>query len=444
MKMPHQSVIALAIGLFATVAPAVRGADPQPHEGREFLETLAAQIAAFERGSIRADVEMSFFRSLEDATPMRGAFEFDASGEKWRKRSVVEPGRAMSMDTEIAYDGETYQYADRTAGLLSIARGTDQRNRGMALPNPLVLMGQWLVPRHDEDPQDVTLGMLRNAAESFDIERVRWEKREGEVFGILPGAASSFGDYDVRITPPREGEAAIIELMVCDSGEAFSRTRLSDWRDVAGKRWPHRLDIDLVDPVKSQPVGVMRMTITSLTHDEPGDVFTLDRDAFGRVWSDEARLFVKGAPAVSGRPASLLDDLTNRWRAAPEHVDLIATLAAVDHEVSPDDSFRFYHLGERAYARQVKGKSRLEREAFDGLLFDDVRDKRLVILEAIRGAVDAARAGDSNVALRALDTLDRVAEVSARDGELEVARMVAIRLKEQVAEARAEIAKLPH
>jgi len=434
MKMPHQSVIALAIGLFATVAPAVRGADPQPHEGREFLETLAAQIAAFERGSIRADVEMSFFRSLEDATPMRGAFEFDASGEKWRKRSVVEPGRAMSMDTEIAYDGETYQYADRTAGLLSIARGTDQRNRGMALPNPLVLMGQWLVPRHDEDPQDVTLGMLRNAAESFDIERVRWEKREGEVFGILPGAASSFGDYDVRITPPREGEAAIIELMVCDSGEAFSRTRLSDWRDVAGKRWPHRLDIDLVDPVKSQPVGVMRMTITSLTHDEPGDVFSLDPRDFERILEE--------APEVAEGERSLLETARRAGGDGDKAVDLLARLAQSD---AGDEAFRLFEITEREYHDHVIGLRRSEHEAFGQRILDETRELRVNLLNpAVEAAVERARGGDVGTARRALAALDRVAEVSAHEGQLEIARMVAIRLKEQVAEARAEIAKLPH
>jgi hypothetical protein len=303
-------------------------------------------------------------------------------------------------------------------------------------------MGQWLVPRHDEDPKDVTLGMLRDAAREFDPEAVRWEQTDGGVFGVLPGADSSFGEFDVRIAPPRDGAPAGIEFVVRDSGAIFMRTTLDDWRDVGAERWPHAIEADVFDPASNQPVGVMTLTITSLTREDPGDVFTLDRHAFERVWSDDAATFVKGGAAICEKPAALVSDLVRRWRAAPEDVDFLATLAGIDHQTAPDEAFQLFQLSEREYAEKVTGMSRAEREKFDTELFhEEVRDKRRVIRTVIDSAIERANAGEADLAEQALAALDRIADVSSRPEQLAIGRLVAEKLKQQIAEARAKVEK---
>jgi hypothetical protein len=123
-----------------------------------------------------------------------------------------------------------------------------------------------------------------------------------------------------------------------------------------------------------------------------------------------------------------------------EAVDQLANLQVDDGVEGP---YRLFLITEQDFFDYATSVSEKEHIAFAQRVFDEMKELRVDLLNpAVTAAVERARTGDIEAANRALATLDRIASVNGRDGELEVARMVAIRLKEQVAEARAEIARL--
>jgi|GEM_PF-3814827 len=120
-------------------------------------------------------------------------------------------------------------------------------------------------------------------------------------------------------------------------------------------------------------------------------------------------------------------------------VDRLAEQAASD---AGDAAFQLFLITEPEFVRAVIGASREEHLAFAEPIDRELKEIRPFLNAAVEAAVARARDGDPETAHHALATLDRIAEVSARDGQLAIGRLVAERLKEQVAEARAEIAAL--
>jgi len=101
-----------------------------------------------------------------------------------------------------------------------------------------------------------------------------------------------------------------------------------------------------------------------------------------------------------------------------------------------------FEMTEADFSAAVSGASQEEHEAVAEPVYAELRTMRVFFNAAVEAAVERARAGEAETARRALDALERIAEVSARPDQLAIGRLVAEKLSEQVAEARAEIAAL--
>lgn len=129
-------------------------------------------------------------------------------------------------------------------------------------------------------------------------------------------------------------------------------------------------------------------------------------------------------------------------QSAIDQDDGIVRLAEMAGSDADERDYRMFEMTEPEFVRAVTGASREEHLAVAEPIDRELKEIRPFLNTAVRAAVERARSGDVETAVRALDALERIAEISAREGQLEIGRMVAIRLKEQVAQARAEIAKL--
>lgn len=101
-----------------------------------------------------------------------------------------------------------------------------------------------------------------------------------------------------------------------------------------------------------------------------------------------------------------------------------------------------FEMTEAEFAETVKDVSREKQEAVTDSIYAELRTMRVFFNASLEAAVERARAGEAETARLALDALERIAEVSARPDQLAIGRLVAEKLGEQVAEARAEIAAL--
>lgn len=277
------------------------------------LQTLVDQLGAVEACSLRADVEVVVYQSppgvLEaDApaigVPIRGVYEFDASGDAWRKRSYLDPTLYPGMDTAIAYNGEYYQYGLEGGNVLSVALGDDNRSIGMSLPNPLTALGQFLLPLTDDN--DITLSRLRGACVADACSRADWKIESGQdgeiAVGEFPGFVEAGMPYSMRVLIDGAERGPIVMEAVTGDGVLLYRTTIDVWTSVTcwngqTQDWPMYVLFEVPDPATGANAAEMEMVLSDISFPQRAaserTMFWLDWDSAEHVWLDDAEAFIK-------------------------------------------------------------------------------------------------------------------------------------------------------
>ena len=300
----------LFIGMFlcAGVALSSPQAKAQPttvHSAPQaYMESLTKQLATIEQCSLRADVRVTFFVPVHPQIPVgetiEGSFAYDASGDKWRKRSYLDSAKYPQMNTDIAYNGEVYQYAAPDEDMVTLSfDGGDNKAMGMCLPNPLIALGQSLIAEDGDTGKDITLTELRTLARAHKPQDVIWTEQQAKTTGTLAGAMYAGMPYTNKIIiPATAGTPLVMERVSEATGSLLARTSFSDWRtepsaEGTEHHWPRNVCFESFDPATGQIAAQMVMNIHSLSFSETHETFLIDLDQTSSIWLDDSGKFLK-------------------------------------------------------------------------------------------------------------------------------------------------------
>jgi hypothetical protein len=276
------------------------------------VDRLLDNLTALSSVSLEADVVVVFDRSLgPDAPsmpigePIMGSFRFIASGEGWRKGSVLDPDKYPGMNVEVADDGEWHQYFDHASGTLSIGVSGPARATGMELPNPFLSLGQFLIsPMEQEQSVEVPFAEMRARAGLFDSSSLHPDGAGS----LVLDAHSEDGDPGQRsvLTPGREDDTGLIKSIerIDPQGRLLTRTRFEDWSPaddaVPGPGvalWPRLVTFHAYDPGTAEQVGSIQMRITALETGglrvDPFDAFRLNWSLAENFWISDEEVFIR-------------------------------------------------------------------------------------------------------------------------------------------------------
>lgn len=240
--------------------------------------------------------------------PISGRLEYRASGDRYRIASDLEPDKYPGLQSQVAYDGETFQLL-----LDNNFFSYSEQDKGTALPvlpNPVLELLQFRYPLADANyglelrlkdiwndrvPQEFRKVGLR------DVKNVTWtEVREGDRLlerAIFPGGTFEDQRYvlHVLVEPGRRNMPVRIDR-VSDSGQRAS-TEFSDYirLDSAGgpSFWPKKVVIRAFESDETE-VARVSFAISDIVLDAeyPQAAFTLDSCSATNVWDDDRGAFV--------------------------------------------------------------------------------------------------------------------------------------------------------
>ena len=213
----------------------------------------------------------------------------------------MDPALYPGMNTEIAFNGEVYQYFTPDDGRLAMAfTGGDRRPLGMTLPNPLAGAAQFMVP-FNATPNDIPFPVIRNAASGFDPHVASWmQSADGEsVVGVFPGGSLDLLELEHHFSYSGEGEPVVIETRVAANDAVLTRITIDEFQAVAAAGvthiLPHVVTFDGIDPSTGQPGARLEMRIQQIVVDGfavDGDAFDIDLDQVSSICVDETREFL--------------------------------------------------------------------------------------------------------------------------------------------------------
>ncbi len=232
---------------------------------------------------------------------INGDVEFYASGEQWRLNSHADPALYPDMDTQIAWNGNEFQYFIPPAGLLSVSTGALPQANGVALPVMFFSLMEHFMPPDDANPTFVPrLDDVRQVASVSSHSEVEWTavqvnglayERATFPGGVLQGTAY---DQIVYVRPLLPGYPERIDR-VNQQGEILQRLTFTGYdRFLTGEGsimyWPTIIKAELLKPDDGSVVAEIKFIIRVLKVNQPSalppGIFNIDWTAAQRVFLD--------------------------------------------------------------------------------------------------------------------------------------------------------------
>jgi hypothetical protein len=227
--------------------------------------------------------------------------EFYASGDQWRLNSYADPALYPGMDTQIAWDGNKFQYFIPPAGLLSISTGELPQSNGVALPILLFSTLEHFIPPDDANPTFVPrLADVRQIASEKSHEEVQWTavQVDGRAYerATYPGGVFQGTAYDhvVYVRPLLPSYPARIDR-VNQEGQVLERMTFTGYdRFLTGDGslmyWPTVIKAELLKPDDGTVLAEMKFIIRVLKVNDsaslPAGIFNIDWAAAESVFLD--------------------------------------------------------------------------------------------------------------------------------------------------------------
>jgi len=280
------------------LSPDVAHATPQ-----QFAMDLADQLINTDRYSLRADVEVVLHEKIDPRIvidePIHGIYEFNCDGDKWRKRSYLDPQRYPGMNTDIAYNGEVYQYCTPEDGRVALSfGGGDERAIGVSLPNPIAALSQFMTDTEVLADTDQPPRVQKSRVLDADLDTLVWrsDARSSTLRGAFPAAAVGTDGLNELVLADSARSPVRIERM--NGSRLMQRTIFSDWNDYVdqdGKvsTWPTTIMFESYHPGSGDLVGSIEMTIIEFSVTESTKPFLINLDEMESVWVDQTERFVK-------------------------------------------------------------------------------------------------------------------------------------------------------
>jgi len=297
------SIPALLLSAVATAS----GPDPD-------LESLVQQYAAVESVRIEAAVEVLIHgddpsgpsEAAGEAAGQRinGEYQYLAEDGKYRILSRLDSDVFSSIDTEVAFDGETFQLLRNDRSVLSFGSG-DRDIGTVTLPNPFLAILSFLYPQDDATWEQAP--KLQDAALTEDVEQlissVEWspqliDNRELDT-ASFPGAMMEGVPYTFRVGADTavRSEPLRIDYVSTETGNviasiAFSHFRAAD-QGGEGQRWPRVVEFRAYQG-NGDPLATLKYVVLELEIDQPypGQAYWIDLNEADALWSDDLQMFL--------------------------------------------------------------------------------------------------------------------------------------------------------
>jgi hypothetical protein len=274
------------------------------------LQDFVSQYAQISSLSVSAAVEYL----LDPALPacggpagisITGTYSFSAKDQMWRSRSFLDHPEVKDLRTEVAYDGNMFQYHVLDDDVLGVSFGSDDRAAGMILPNPLFAAVQFLIPVSDTNASETErLSDIQDAAATANYANLSWtldpQSRQSLEYTDLPGATHEDHAYFHRVfvlAGQRDKPVRIDRIST--TGAVLTRTLLSKYADFGnGLEFPTSYAMILYDPASGAESGRIEMSLdayganTAVTEALDSIDFQIPWSLAGRVWLIDNEVFV--------------------------------------------------------------------------------------------------------------------------------------------------------
>jgi len=313
MRTSFQSIFALcgatslSIFYFGTTGAVADAQGLSPATGYEspqqFALGLRDQLVNVDLYSLHADVTVLLHEQIDPRVTVgesiMGSYEFHCDGDKWRKRSYLDSQHYPGMNTDIAYDGEVYQYCTPEDGRVALSfDGGDERAIGVSLPNPILALNQYMTAREVLEDLDQTPSVQRAVASGANLSDLQWKAGDepSSVRGALPAKPGGASVTNVLVLADDAQSPVRIERMVGSS--LMQRTVFSEWDDRVDQdgevsTWPTSIRFESYHPGSGDLVGSIEMKITEFSVTENTRPFLINLDEMESVWVDQTERFVK-------------------------------------------------------------------------------------------------------------------------------------------------------
>ncbi len=230
---------------------------------------------------------------------MNGTLEYWAAGDMYRLKSYLDPSFAYGVDTEIAYDGQLFQYFDKRINTLSVS-SIDTAMMGLSLPHPLLEWLQFAYPMTDDNAQ-YRKRLKDVKANPPDLTGAQWTVvQQGESLveqAFFPGGTYDDVDYTYRVTViPGDRRKPIRIDRVNSIGNVLTTAVFSNFEHIpegSNSQWPRSIVLRTFGGDGSI-LAEMSFVITELSVNDPIPPMacTIDWHEAARVWHSDIEAFI--------------------------------------------------------------------------------------------------------------------------------------------------------
>lgn len=301
----------LVLALVILGAPSMWGAVRQglSNPGLEALAKLQSSYTPIETVHLEATFVMKVHEAEHLDTsggPVQGTghLEYWGKGNLFHIQTETDSRLGLLGNTEIAYDGETYQRFLPDSSILTLQDGNNQQV--MALPNPLFLPVDFL--SRDTDACPFCALRLSDLQASSTWESVRSTFGEAMKLGdgdlemvSIPGGEKKGRTFSHRVTlaaEPAGFPLASIDRVTPD-GKKLMTLRFPETDTFRGAgvvaTLPRIIDITIYDETKTSVSAEVRYFISELTLNQPlgQEAFQIDRSKAEHIWNEDSRQWLK-------------------------------------------------------------------------------------------------------------------------------------------------------
>ncbi len=304
--MKQRVALVLLSLCFALAGPRVSHAS-EPKQV-EALRALQADLAKVQRVHLRVSSRILLLLPNDPSSPEtagRGSIEYWAEGKKFRVNSRSDASLPFLQDTDVAFDGKSFQILDHNMKLLSLRTG-DLPEIPSSLPNPFFFAVDFLSRRGDacpgcslrlEDLRDSTLWAARLASA-----RVSAAPGVGGIPALdLDGEPEGGGPkkYRVHLGTTEHGVLPVRIDSLDKEGRIAGMTELSSYREVkAGSdtfHIPDKVTFVAWDLAANQASLRAHFQIEELSINQGLDAaaFEISRNLATRVFDEDAKAYIK-------------------------------------------------------------------------------------------------------------------------------------------------------